>query len=82
MSARVSSELVTDRCASACWPVVARRRGHRSTSSGAGRGAAGEFAMRVVDTLVDPGEFVFDIGGAWRLYAKRFAPLVGRAGSV
>lgn len=44
--------------------------------------AAGDFAMRVVDALVLPGDLVLDIGAASGLYANRLARLVGRLGEV
>jgi FkbM family methyltransferase len=44
--------------------------------------AANDFAMRVVDALVRPGEVVVDVGAAWGLYACRLARSVGRQGKV
>lgn len=44
--------------------------------------ATDDFAMRVVDTLVQPGEVVVDVGAAWGLYACRLARSVGRRGKV
>jgi FkbM family methyltransferase len=43
---------------------------------------SGDFAMRVVDAMVQPGQVVVDVGAAWGLYSARFAHLVGRAGIV
>jgi FkbM family methyltransferase len=43
---------------------------------------SGDFAMRVVDAMVQPGQVVVDVGAAWGLYSARFAQLVGRHGVV
>ena len=43
---------------------------------------SGDFAMRIVDAMVQPDQVVIDVGAAWGLYAARFAQLVGRAGVV
>lgn len=42
--------------------------------------AANKLPMRVVDTLVQPGEVVVDVGAAWGLYACRLSRSVGRQG--
>lgn len=44
--------------------------------------AADDFAMVVVDTLVQRGEVVVDVGAGWGLYACRLARSVGRRGKV
>ena len=44
--------------------------------------AANDFAMLVVEALVQRGEVVVDVGAAWGLYACRLARSVGRHGKV
>ena len=42
----------------------------------------GDFAFRIVDSLVHKGDTVVDVGAAWGLYSWRLAELVGRSGHV
>lgn len=46
------------------------------------RTRASDFALRIVDTLVRPGDVVVDVGAAWGLYAYRLIHLVGGQGTV